>query len=61
MNFDLLNPERMIAASICFASMGVNRAEKNTPLALRVPSLGLPGCFCIIIVTQISCTECISV
>ena len=61
MNFDLLNPERMIADSICFASTGVKRAAKKIPLAFSVPIFGLPERFFIIIVTQISCMEYIAV
>lgn len=30
---DLLDPDFVIASLICFASMGVNRAEMKTPLA----------------------------
>lgn len=58
MKFDLLSPERLIAALICLASTGVNRAVKNTSLAFSVPILGLPARLFIIIVTEISCVEC---
>lgn len=42
---DLLKPDLVIAACICFASTGVNRAEMKTPLAFCVPSFGRPIIF----------------
>jgi hypothetical protein len=43
-------PERRIASLISFASGGFTRTEKYAPLAFRMPSLGLPTLFFIIIV-----------
>ncbi len=58
---DLLCPACRIAPLSCFASTGVNRAAKKTPLAFCMPILGLPACFFIISVTQISCIHSIFV
>jgi hypothetical protein len=58
---DLLCLACRIASLSCFASMGVNRVVKNTPLAFLMPIFGLPAVFFIIIVTQITCVKCISV
>ena len=52
---DFRNPACCIAPSSCLASMGVNRAVKNTPFAFCMPTFGLPALFFIINVTQISC------
>jgi len=47
---DLLRRDLAIAARINFASGGVKRAENTSPLAFRVPTLGRPTLFFIIIV-----------
>jgi hypothetical protein len=61
MNSELLNPDRVIAALIFSASPSVNLAERKTTLAFAGPTFGLPGCFFILIVTQIYCIKDISV
>ena len=43
-------PEARIADLICFASPGVTRAAKTSPLAFCVPILGLPIFFFILFV-----------
>jgi IS1 family transposase len=54
-------PARRMASLICFASGGVTRTENTSPLALRVPSLGRPTFFFIIIVYKYVVLNLISV
>jgi hypothetical protein len=58
---DLVSFAARAASFIRLASPGVNRKAINTPFAFCVPILGLPACFFIINVIQLSCNECKSV